>query len=328
MKPPVRIAITGCAGQITYSLIFRIASGEMLGPDQPVILHTLEIPAALEALKGVVMELEDCAYPLLQDVMMTDDPNLAFSEVDYALLVGATPRGPGMERNDLLKVNSDIFKVQGKALNDHANRDVKVLIVGNPANTNAYIAMHSAPDLTPKQFTAMTRLDHHRAVSQLAAKTGVDVTAIKKMVVWGNHSATQYPDISHALVNGQPAKSLVDQNWIVNNFIPSVQQRGGAVIKARGKSSAASAAFAILSHVRDWAKGSDDWVSMIVPSDGSYDIPEGLMYSFPVTIKDGEISIVQGLEIDEFSRSRILASQRELEQERDVIADLLSSYGN
>jgi len=323
MKPPVRVAITGCAGQITYSLIFRIASGEMLGPDQPVILHTLEIPAALEALKGVIMELDDCAYPLLQDVMMTDDPNLAFSEVDYALLVGAVPRGPGMERSDLLKVNSEIFTVQGKALNDHAARDVKVLVVGNPANTNAYIAMHSAPDLASKQFTAMTRLDHHRAVSQLAAKTGVYVTAIKNMVVWGNHSATQYPDVSHALVNGQPAKSLVDQDWIVNDFIPSVQQRGAAVIKTRGKSSAASAAFAILSHVRDWAMGSDDWVSMVIPSDGSYGIPEGLMYSFPVTIKDGEISIVQGLEIDEFSRARILASQRELEQERDAIADLL-----
>jgi len=324
MKKPVRVAISGGAGQIAYSLIFRIASGEMLGPDQPIILQMLEVPAALDALKGVVMEVDDCAYPLLQDITMTDDPNVAFSEVDYALLVGAAPRGPGMERSDLLKSNGEIFKVQGKALNDHASRDVKVLVVGNPANTNAYITMQSAPDLNPKQFTSMTRLDHNRAISQLAAKTGSNVTDIKKMVVWGNHSATQYPDISHTTVNGQSAKSLVDQDWIVNDFIPSVQQRGAAVIKARGKSSAASAAFAILSHVRDWVMGTDEWVSVVVPSDGSYDIPEGLMYSFPVTIKNGEISIVQGLEIDDFSRTRMLETQRELEQERDAIADLLS----
>ncbi|MDM8561869.1 malate dehydrogenase [Candidatus Marithioploca araucensis] len=324
MKKPVRVAISGGAGQIAYSLIFRIASGEMLGPEQPIILQMLEVPAALEALKGVVMEVDDCAYPLLQDITMTDDPNVAFSEVDYALLVGAAPRGPGMERSDLLKSNGEIFKVQGKALNDHANRDVKVLVVGNPANTNAYITMQSAPDLNPKQFTSMTRLDHNRAISQLAAKTGSNVTDIKKMVVWGNHSATQYPDISHTTVNGQPAKSLVDQDWIVNDFIPSVQQRGAAIIKTRGKSSAASAAFAILAHVRDWVMGTDEWVSVVVPSDGSYDIPEGLMYSFPVTIKNGEISIVQGLEIDDFSRTRLLETQRELEQERDAIADLLS----
>ncbi len=324
MKKPVRVAISGGAGQIAYSLIFRVASGEMLGPDQPIILQMLEVPAALEALKGVVMEVDDCAYPLLQDITMTDDPNVAFSEVNYALLIGAAPRGPGMERSDLLKSNGEIFKVQGKALNDHASRDVKVLVVGNPANTNAYITMQSAPDLKPKQFTSMTRLDHNRAISQLAIKTGSNVTDIKKMVVWGNHSATQYPDLSHATVNGQPAKSLVDQDWIINDFIPSVQQRGSAIIKARGKSSAASAAFAILSHVRDWVMGTDEWVSVVVPSDGSYDIPEGLMYSFPVTIKNGNISIVQGLEIDDFNRTRLLETQRELEQERDAIAGLLS----
>jgi malate dehydrogenase len=324
MKKPVRVAISGGAGQIAYSLIFRVASGEMLGPDQPIILQMLEVPAALEALKGVVMEVDDCAYPLLQDITMTDDPNVAFSQVDYALLIGAAPRGPGMERSDLLKSDGEIFKVQGKALNDHASRDVKVLVVGNPANTNAYITMQSAPDLKPKQFTSMTRLDHNRAISQLAIKTGSNVTDIKKMVVWGNHSATQYPDLSHATVNGQPAKSLVDQDWIINDFIPSVQQRGSAIIKARGKSSAASAAFAILSHVRDWVMGTDEWVSVVVPSDGSYDIPEGLMYSFPVTIKNGDISIVQGLEIDDFNRTHMLETQRELEQERDAIAGLLS----
>jgi len=324
MKKPVRVAISGAAGQIAYSLVFRVASGEMLGPDQPVILHLLEVPAALEHLKGVVMELDDCAYPLLQDIMMTDDPNLAFSEIDYALLVGAAPRGPGMERSDLLKINSDIFKVQGKALNEHASRDVKVLVVGNPANTNGYITMRSAPDLNMTQFSGMTRLDHHRTLSLLANKTAADVKTIKNVIVWGNHSATQYPDISHATVNGQPANSLVDQDWIVNDFIPAIQQRGAAVIKARGKSSAASAAFAILSHVRDWVIGTDEWVSMVIPSDGSYGIPEGLMYSFPVTIKEGNISIVQGLDIDEFSRARMLKSQQELEQERDTIADLLS----
>jgi malate dehydrogenase len=325
MKPPVRVAVTGGAGQIAYSLVFRIASGEMLGPDQPVILHLSDISAALGALNGVVMELQDCAYPLLQDVIMTDDVNLAFTDVDYALLVGATPRGPGMERSDLLKLNGEIFKVQGQALNEYASRDVKVLIVGNPANTNAYIAKHFAPDLAPQQFTAMTRLDHQRALAQLAAKTGVEVTAIKNVIIWGNHSATQYPDISHATINGQPAKSLVDQDWIVNEFIPTIQQRGAAIIKARaGKSSAASAGFSALSHVRDWAMGTDEWVSMGVYSDGSYGITEGLIYSFPVTIKNGEFSIVQGLEIDEFSRSRMLANQRELEQERDAIADLLA----
>jgi len=325
MKPPVRVAVTGGAGQIAYSLIFRIASGEMLGPDQPVILHLSDIPVALGALNGVQMELQDCAYPLLDDVIITDDVNLAFTDVDYALLVGATPRGPGMERSDLLKLNGEIFKAQGQALNEYASRDVKVLVVGNPANTNAYIARHFAPDLAPQQFTAMTRLDHQRAYTQLAAKTGVKVTDIKNVIIWGNHSATQYPDISHATVNGQPAKSLVDQDWIVNDFIPTIQQRGAAIIKARaGKSSAASAGFSALSHVRDWAMGTDEWVSMSVYSDGSYGITEGLIYSFPVTIKNGEISIVQGLEIDEFSRTHLLANLRELEGERDAIADLLT----
>jgi len=325
MKSPVRVAVTGGAGQIAYSLVSRIAAGEMLGPDQPIILHLSDIPAALGALNGIEMELQDCAYPLLDDVIITDDVNLAFTDVDYALLVGATPRGPGMERSDLLKLNGEIFKIQGQALNEHASRNVKVLIVGNPANTNAYIAKHFAPDLAPQQFTAMTRLDHQRALAQLAAKTGVEVTAIKNVIIWGNHSATQYPDITHATINGQPAKSLVDQDWIVNEFIPTIQQRGAAIIKARaGKSSAASAAFSALSHVRDWAMGTDEWVSMSVYSDGSYGITEGLIYSFPVIIKNGEISIVQGLEIDEFSRSHMLANQRELEQERDAIIDLLA----
>jgi len=323
MKKPVRVAVTGSAGQIAYSLIFRIASGEMLGPDQPVILHLLEITPALESLKGVAMEVEDCAYPLLQNIVVTDDAKVGFDGVEYALLVGATPRGPGMERNDLLKINAQIFTEQGKALNDKAHRDVRVLVVGNPANTNAYIAMRSAPDLNPKNFTATTRLDHNRALSQLAAKTGSAVSDIKNMVVWGNHSSTQYPDITHATVAGKAATSLVDQDWIVKDFIPTVQQRGAAIIKARGKSSAASAAYAALAHIRDWVQGSDEWLSMAIPSDGSYGIPEQLMYSFPVTIKNGEYHIVQGLEIDAFSRERLNATQLELEQERDAIASLL-----
>jgi malate dehydrogenase len=324
MKPPVRVVVTGGAGQIAYSLIFRIASGEMLGPDQPIILHLLEVPAALEALNGVRMELEDCAYPILQNVIITDDVNLGFAEVDYALLVGAAPRGPGMERSDLLKINGNIFKVQGRALNDFASRNVKVLVVGNPANTNAYIAMRSAPDLEPKQFTAMTRLDHLRAEAQLAAKTGVEITAIQNLIIWGNHSTTQYPDITHATVNGQPATFLVEQDWVINEFMSTVQQRGAAIIKARGKSSAASAAFAALSHMRDWIIGTKEWTSMVIPSDGSYNIAEGLMYSFPVTTQDGEITIVQDLEINDFSRERMLASQQELEQERDIVTDLLN----
>ncbi|MDM8565575.1 malate dehydrogenase [Candidatus Halobeggiatoa sp. HSG11] len=323
-KSPVRIAVTGSAGQIAYSLVFRIAAGEMLGPEQPIILHLLEVPNAMEALKGVVMELDDCAYPLLQGIVMTDDANIAFTDIDYALLVGATPRGPGMERSDLLKTNAETFKVQGKALNEYANRNVKILAVGNPANTNAYIAMHSAPDLDPKNFTAMTRLDHNRAVAQLAAKTGVDVGSIHKVAVWGNHSATQYPDINHAIINGTQAITMVDQSWITDDFIPTIQQRGAMIIKARGKSSAASAAHAIITHMRDWVVGTDEWVSASLMSDGSYGITEGLIYSFPVTIKDGEFSIVQDLEISDFSRAKMLATQQELEQERDMVVNLLT----
>ncbi|EIJ43987.1 malate dehydrogenase [Beggiatoa alba B18LD] len=324
MKKPVRVAVTGGAGQISYSLVFSIASGQLLGPDQPIILQLLEMPVAMEALKGVAMELDDCAFPLLHDIVTTDDVKTAFTDIEYALLVGAKPRGPGMERNDLLRDNGKIFTTQGKALNDYANRNVKVLVVGNPANTNAYIAMRSAPDLNPKNFTAMTRLDHNRALSQLSAKTGTKVTDIKKMVIWGNHSSTQYPDITNTTVAGKAAKSLVDQNWIVNDFIPTVQQRGAAIIKARGKSSAASAANAAVDHIRDWALGSNgEWVSMAVPSDGSYGIPEGLIYSFPITTANGEYSIVQGLEIDEFSRDRMIKTQNELEEERSAIADLL-----
>jgi len=324
MKKPVRVAITGGAGQIAYSLLFRVAAGEMLGPDQPVILHLLEVPAALDALRGVVMELEDCAYPLVQDIVVTGEVAKGFAEVDYALLVGATPRGPGMERNDLLKVNAGIFTVQGKALNDYANPQVKVLVVGNPANTNAYIAMRSAPNLSPQQFSAMMRLDHNRAVSQLAAKTQVSVSAIQQVVVWGNHSATQYPDLSHATVQGQPAKSLVEEAWVVKEFIPQVQQRGAAIIQMRGKSSAASAAYAAMVHMRDWVMGSEGWVSMAICSDGSYGIPEGLMYSFPVTIdRGGKVKIVPGLDLDDFSRERMKTTQTELEQERDAILEML-----
>jgi malate dehydrogenase len=323
MKKPVRVAITGGAGQIAYSLAFRVASGEMLGTDQPVILHLLEVPMALEALKGVAMELEDCASPLLHDLIVTDDVGIAFADIDYALLVGASPRTAGMERNDLLRMNADIFVVQGKALNEKAHRAVKVLVVGNPANTNAYIAMRSAPDLDPKQFTSMMRLDHNRALSQLAAKTNAKTTDIANMVVWGNHSSTQYPDLSYATVNGKPAKELVDNAWIVNEFIPTVQQRGAEIIKARGKSSAASAAAAAIAHVQDWIQGSHSWVSMGIPSDGSYGIREGLIFSFPLTIQNGEYTIVQGLEIDNFSRERLRATQLELEEESSAIADLL-----
>ncbi|NJO17338.1 MAG: malate dehydrogenase [Thioploca sp.] len=323
MKKPVRIVITGGAGQIAYALAFRIAAGEMLGTDQPVILHLLEISSALNALKGIAMELEDCAYPLLQDIVMTEDVKVAFSDADYALLVGARPRGPGMERNDLLRVNGDIFTVQGKALNEYANPQIKVLVVGNPANTNAYIAMQSAPNLSPKQFSAMTRLDHNRAVSQLAIKIGVPVTAINRVIIWGNHSATQYPDINHALVYNQSALSLVDPNWINYDFIPNIQQRGAAIINVRGKSSAASAAFAAIAHMRDWVNGTDNWVSMAVPSEGNYGIAEKLIYSFPVTIKNGEYHIVSDLEINELSRAKLQASQQELEQEREAITDLL-----
>jgi malate dehydrogenase len=325
MKEPVRVAVTGAAGQIAYSLLFRIASGEMLGSDQPVVLQLLEITPALKALEGVVMEVNDCAYPLVSDMVVTDDAAKAFDGVSYALLVGSKPRGKGMERGDLLKENGQIFKPQGQALNERAQRDVKVLVIGNPANTNALIAMRNAPDLDPSQFTAMTRLDHNRAMSQLAEKTGAAVTDIKRVTIWGNHSATQYPDINHATVAGKSAVELVDSTWISDAFIPRVQKRGAEVIEARGHSSAASAAFAGLSHMRDWVNGTPegDWVSMAVPSDGSYGIAEGLMYSHPVTIRNGRYEIVQGLAIDDFSREKMDATRAELEGERDAVKDLI-----
>jgi malate dehydrogenase len=325
MKTPVRVAVTGAAGQIAYSLVFRIAAGDMLGKDQPVILQLLEIPAAMEALKGVLMELEDCAFPLLAGVSASDKAEEAFADAQYALLVGARPRGPGMERKDLLEANAQIFSVQGKALNAAASRNVKVLVVGNPANTNALIASRNAPDLDPRAFTSMTRLDHNRAIAQLAAKTGTETTDVQRVIVWGNHSATQYPDISHATVKGKPAPDLVPRDWYEKTFIPNVQQRGAAIIKARGASSAASAASSAIDHVRDWALGTPegDWVSMGIPSDGSYGIREGLIYSFPVTCRNGEYSIVQGLEIDAFSRSMMAATEQELGEERDGVAHLL-----
>jgi malate dehydrogenase len=325
VKTPVRIAVTGCAGQIGYALLFRIAAGDMLGPDQPVILQMIEVTPAMKALEGVVMELRDCAFPLLVDIVATDDVNVGFKDADYAILVGARPRGPGMERKDLLEANGAIFTVQGKALNDHASRGVKVLVVGNPANTNALIASRSAPDLDPRQFTAMTRLDHNRAISQLAAKTGAPVTAIRRMTVWGNHSSTQYPDISHALVDGRPASELVDQAWLENEFIPTVQQRGAAIIAARGASSAASAASAAIDHMRSWALGTPDgdWVSMAIPSDGSYGIPEGIIYSYPVTCRDGRYEIVQNLPVSAFSRARMDATAKELLEEREAVQHLL-----
>ncbi|HEX7370460.1 MAG TPA: malate dehydrogenase [Rhodanobacteraceae bacterium] len=325
MKAPVRVAVTGAAGQIGYALLFRIAAGDMLGPDQPVILHLLEITPALPALHGVVMELDDCAFPLLAGVVATDDANVAFKDVDYALLVGARPRGPGMERKDLLSANGAIFGPQGKALNAHAKRDVKVLVVGNPANTNALIAQANAPDLDPKCFTAMVRLDHNRAKAQLAAKTDAHNTDVQKMIIWGNHSSTQYPDIHHATVKGKSALSLVDQAWYEKEFIPTVQQRGAAIIKARGASSAASAASAAIDHMRSWALGTaeGDWVSMGIPADGSYGIEPGVIYGYPVTCKNGKYEIVQGLEIGEFSRARMDATAKELHEERESIKDLL-----
>jgi malate dehydrogenase len=325
MKTPVRVTITGAAGQIGYQLAFRIASGQMLGVDQPVILQLLEITPALPALNGVVMELNDCAFPTLAGIVATDDPNAAFRDSDYALLVGAQPRGPGMERSDLLLANAKIFSVQGKAMNEHAKRDVRVLVVGNPANTNALIAQSNAPDLNPANFTAMTRLDHNRALAQLANKLSCHVTDIRQMAIWGNHSATQYPDISHAEVRGKAAVTLVDTGWLTDTFIPTVQQRGAAIIKARGASSAASAASAAIDHMRDWALGSaeNDWVSMAVPADGSYGIAEGVIYSFPVRCKDGEYEIVQGLDISDFSRERMDKTAAELREERAAIEDLL-----
>ncbi len=325
MKAPVRVAVTGAAGQIGYSLLFRIASGDMLGKDQPVILQLLEITPALEALKGVVMELEDCAFPLLAGIKISDKAEEAFADADYALLVGARPRGPGMERKDLLEANAAIFSVQGKALNAAASRNVKVLVVGNPANTNALIAQRNAPDLDPRCFTAMTRLDHNRALAQLANKTGSHTTDIKRMTIWGNHSATQYPDLFHATVKGKPAKDLVDQAWLENDFIPTVQQRGAAIIKARGLSSAASAASAAIDHMRSWALGTEegDWVSMGIYSDGSYGVEKGLIYSFPCVCKDGKYEIVQGLEINDFSRQRMQITEKELMEERDAVKHLL-----
>ncbi len=326
-KPPKRVAITGAAGQIGYALLFRIASGEMLGKDQPVILQLLEIPdeKAQQALKGVMMELEDCAFPLLAGMSAHGDPREAFKDADVALLVGARPRSKGMERKDLLQVNAQIFTAQGKALNEVASRDVKVLVVGNPANTNAYIAMKSAPDLPSRNFTAMLRLDHNRALSQIAAKTGKAVAGIEKLIVWGNHSPTMYPDTRFATIGGQPVQSLInDQAWIRDTFIPTVGKRGAAVIEARGLSSAASAANAAIDHVRDWILGSNGkWVTMGVPSDGSYGIPEGIIYGVPVTTANGEYTRVEGLEIDAFSRERMDFTLKELLEERDGIADLL-----
>jgi malate dehydrogenase len=325
MKTPKRVAITGAAGQISYSLIFRIAHGDMLGADQPVILQLLEIPPAMNALNGVVMELNDCAFPLLAGVVATDDPNVAFKDAEYALLVGARPRGPGMERNDLLKVNAQIFSVQGKALNDHASRDVKVLVVGNPANTNALITLKNAPDLNPRNFTAMMRLDHNRSLSQLAQKTGSHTTKIEKMVVWGNHSATQYPDISNATVDGDAVTGKVPNDWYVNDFIPTVQQRGAAIIKARGASSAASAASAAIDHMHDWALGSNgQWVSMGVYSGGnSYGINEDIIYALPVVCENGQWKEIPGLQTSEFSRERMRLTEKELLEEKAAIADLI-----
>ena len=326
MKQPLRVAVTGAAGNISYAMLFRIASGEMVGKDQPVILQLLEIAPALDALKGVVMELEDCAFPLLAGVVQTDDATVAFKDVDYALLVGSRPRGPGMERKDLLEANAAIFSAQGKALNDVASRDVKVLVVGNPANTNAVIAQRNAPDLDPRNFTAMTRLDHNRAMAQLAGKTDSTVNDVKKMIIWGNHSSTQYPDLTASTVNGKPALDLVDRAWYEGTYIPEVQQRGAAIIKARGASSAASAANAAIAHVRTWVMGTDenDWVSMGVYSNGEYGIAKGLIYSFPVTCANGDWSIVDGVDVSsDFSKEKMAATEQELSEERDAVAHLL-----
>lgn len=326
MKTPVRVTVTGAAGQISYSLLFRIASGQMLGADQPVILQLLEVTPAMKALQGVIMELDDCAFPLVQAIEYSDDPNVAFRDSDYALLVGARPRGPGMERSDLLAANGGIFKVQGKAINDNAKRSIKVLVVGNPANTNAWTCMVSAPEIDPRQFTAMTRLDHNRAVAQLAAKHGCAVSDIRKVTIWGNHSTTQYPDLNHATVKGVAALNGVARSWYESEYIPRVAKRGAEIIEARGASSAASAANAALEHMRDWALGTpaDDWTSMGIPSDGSYGIEKGLMYSFPVRCSNGTYEIVQGLEIDAFSRSRMVATETELKEERAAVQQVLA----
>ena len=324
-KPPVRVAVTGAAGQIGYALLFRVAAGEFLGPDQPVFLQLLEIAPALPALDGVMMELEDCAFPTLAGAAASADPAVAFRDADYAFLVGARPRGPGMERADLLLSNAEIFREQGRALNEHASREVKAVVVGNPANTNALIAMSNAPDLAPGQVTAMTRLDHNRALASLAAKTGAPVAAIRRLIVWGNHSGTQYPDLRHALVEGTPALERVERDWYRDEYIPKVAQRGAEIIAARRASSAASAANAALAHLRDWVSGTpaDDWTSMAVPSDGAYGVPEGLVYSFPVRCAGGRYEIVQGLDLDEFSRGKMAATQKELEEERDAVKHLL-----
>ncbi|MCH8865633.1 MAG: malate dehydrogenase [Proteobacteria bacterium] len=325
MKSPVRVTITGAAGQIGYQLAFRIASGQMLGTDQPVVLQLLEIPPAMSALNGVVMELDDCAFDTLAGVIATDDPVIAFTDSDFALLVGARPRGPGMERKELLEANAQIFSVQGKAINDHADRNIRVLVVGNPANTNALIASSNAPDIDPRNFTAMTRLDHNRAIAQLAAKTNSHVSDVRCMTIWGNHSATQYPDVHHATINETSAMDLIDQQWLIDKFIPLVQQRGAEIIAARGASSAASAASAAIDHMHDWAGGTSDdtWVSMAIPADGSYGIEPGIVYSYPVRCRDGNYEIVQDLDINDFSRSRMNTTEAELREERAAIEQLL-----
>lgn len=325
MKQPVRVTVTGAAGQIAYSLLFRIASGAMLGPDQPLILQLLEIPSALQALTGVMMELSDGAFPLLHGMIATDRLEEAFEKTDYAFLVGARPRGAGMERKDLLSANGAIFGPQGRALAEHASKDVRVLVVGNPANTNALIVLENAKGLNPEQITAMVRLDHNRAVSQLATKLGCHLTEIEKVVIWGNHSSTQYPDLSHATVAGKAARSLLEARWVESEFIPTVQQRGAAVIKARGASSAASAASAAIDHMRDWVLGTNGkWVSMAIASDGSYGIRPGIIYGYPVTCEGGQFKIVQGLDIDSFSRTRMDASDTELREERAAVEHLIT----
>ena len=323
MKAPVTVTITGAAGQLGYALVFRVASGAMLGPDQPMVLKLLEIPPAMGALNGVIMEIDDCAFPLVRDIVPTDDPNTAFEGADYALLVGSRPRGPGMERSELMEANAAIFSVQGKALNDHASRGVKVLVVGNPANTNCLIAQRNAPDLDPRNFTSMMRLDHNRALAQLAAKAGAPVSEIEGLAVWGNHSPTMYPDLHHATVAGKPALDQVDMAWLDNEFIPTVQKRGAAIIDARGASSAASAANAAIDHVRDWMSDAGGVVSMGVLSDGSYGIAEGLFFSFPIRCAGGDWEIVQGLSVNDYSRSKLDITERELKEERDLVADLL-----
>ncbi len=326
MTTPIRVAVTGAAGNIGYALLFRIANGDLFGPDQPVILQLLEIPPAMKALEGVAMELDDCAFPLLADMVLTDDPNQAFKDANWALLVGARPRSKGMERKDLISVNGPIFVTQGKALNDNAASDIRVLVVGNPANTNCLIAMSNAPDIPNERFTAMTRLDHNRAMSQLAHKAGVPVTQVKKVTIWGNHSSTQYPDAYHAEIGGRPAPEVInDDAWIKEVFIPTVQKRGAAIIAARGHSSAASAANAAINHVQSWYHGTpeNDWVSMAIPSTGAYDTPKGVIFSYPVTIKNGVYQVVEGLPLSDFDRERLSITGQELLEERATVADLL-----